>query len=185
MLDMNTATFLLALSALPLFGQALLGSERITRSSLLGFDVPGVGQGLSLDEAAEALASLRTAVTAACRSAGRSLSSLRRLHGVLSVRFTGGATPVATVTLRLQGPVGAREELDAETTLLAALRGRYLVADVIGRLTGRTIVEATLDPSLAATARRGLLAQLDGAEDPEEREACCQLLDDMDDAIEA
>ena len=158
---MNAAALL---ASLALFASATVSGATVTRSSLLGYTVQGVGAGLSLAEAAEALDSLRRLATDAAREAGRSLAGLRHLHGAVHVHVSPAGT-LATVTIALRGEVGPRDEQNAEATVLLALRRRGLEAVSVGR--GR--VEAWFQDRARGERLDALYARLDASDDDCER----------------
>ena len=156
--DMNAA-----LLSLALFASLTISGRAVTRSSLLGYTVEGVGAGLSLPEAVEALDALRRLATEAAAEAGRSLAELRHLHGAIRVHVSGA---LATVTITLTGgEVGPRDEEQAEATVVLALRRRGLEAERVGR--GR--VEAWFQDRTRGERIDALYARLDASDDDCER----------------
>ncbi|MEO7327300.1 MAG: hypothetical protein ABI193_01895 [Minicystis sp.] len=131
------AAALAALACVALLDSTRVDGCLVTRSSLDGFTVDGVGAGLTALEAAEALATLQGQVRSALADAARGL----RINHLVSGRFTvkygrcpATGAPAATITLIPQGPWGIREEQQICGAVVGYLRTRLLAAEQRGRL---------------------------------------------------
>ena len=125
------------LSALTLFGIVNVGAVTITRTSLFGYDVRGVGSGLSLDEAAIALETLSARVTSAVDAARRALAHHHLLAVEYVVRFGVDENGYNAAFIRAtlpNGECGTRQEREAIDTLVYFLRENILAASPAGRL---------------------------------------------------
>ena len=125
------------LSALTLLGTVNVGGVTITRTSLLGYAISGVANGLSLDEAAAQLETLSARVTAAVDTARRSLRGYYLLTVEFAVSYTVDTNGynIAVIKARLpNGEIGTRQEEQAIATLVHFLRENYLGASASGRL---------------------------------------------------
>lgn len=121
-----------ALLSLALLTSARVGSLEVTRSSLTGYTITGLGHGLSLDEAAEALSAFEGRVRAALWQAATSLKLNYGLTGACRVAFGRSRTlgrQVARISLTLAGPVGARERADALGLVVLCLRDHGVEAE--------------------------------------------------------
>lgn len=130
-----------ALLSLALLSSARFGSLTVTRSSLLGFTISDVGHGLSLDEAASALAAFESRVRGAVARAVTSLQANYGLTGKAHVAFgvsRSRGVPCARVDVTLVGAVSGRDRAEAIGRVILCLRDVGLEAHQSGDL-GATV----------------------------------------------
>jgi len=124
-----------ALLSLVLLSSARFGAVTVTRSSLLGYDLSGVGRGLSLDEASAALAAFESRVRGAVERAVTALRVNYNLTGRAVVAFgvsRSRGVPCARVDVTLTGPVSTAERKEAIGRVILCLRDVGLEAHQSG-----------------------------------------------------
>jgi hypothetical protein len=125
-----------ALRAIVLGASARVCEVVVVRSSLTGYDAPGM-HGASIEEAAEALATLRGRVQAALAGAAEHLRRMYQLRDVGHFRACYGVSkslgkPVARVTFVASAPLSTRERQSIVLCAVDYLREAILAASQVG-----------------------------------------------------